>query len=840
MSCPTRASSRRRPRSGSARPTLLLAAFLVLGALLFALPPLARGAGAAPTAVAPRHTPHDDVNAVRPSPAFASDRTVFAIVRATAFRSRDGGHRFERLARGLGRRPLEDIALSPDFASDRTVFVAGFEGLLRSRDGGDTFEQVGAGLPGIGIARVFLADTFANDGRLLCLDSDGRPHASSDAGATCTPCGDEALVALAVLVERDGWLVAAEDGRLVHIDTTGALHERGRLPRNLVPSSLAREPDGAALVVGTRTGEVLRAPLGGDDAPLVFTRLGRGLEREPVTALAYVVADGAPTLLAATWRRGAHRLRADGSFERCADGLATDPQADLHERPHFSGLAPVGPNEVFLAGFCGVFHSRDGGRTWRERSALPHHLVMGLAVARAADGGQALALSTYGAGVAVRASAAADWVTNNRGLTSTRMTAVALSPDFASDGLVLSGTYDRICRSTDGGVHFELLPLEAGARVDPAADSRDLDSRPTPTLFAWSPDFASDRTVFACVHPRGVLCSSDAGSTWRQVEAGLPEACRSLVVSPAFARDRTLFASTKKGLWWSRDGGATFERVPAETAPLDAVLALSPAFEGDHTLLAGSPRGLFVSRDAGASFAALDLLPGDAPEVVATLALAPDFATSREFLVQLRAGALLVCRDLEAGLAVEVSAATAQGLEFSAMASFVREVSPLLVYSPDFATDRTVFGSDVERLARSTDGGRTWTCLPRRARYESRHARFTGDWRQEQDAAHGMRNRSSTPGSRASFAFVGTGITWIGVHGPRGGRAAVLVDGERVAVVDQFAPTVATAVSYRVEGLAAGPHEIAIEVLGPGDGETHAPGAARFVEIDAFDVELAP
>ena len=45
--------------------------------------------------------------------------------------------------------------------------------------------------------------------------------------------------------------------------------------------------------------------------------------------------------------------------------------------------------------------------------------------------------------------------------------------------------------------------------------------------------------------------------------------------------------------------------------------------------------------------------------------------------------------------------------------NFYHATAEPLVFSPDFATDRTVFGFDGTTLVRSTDAGATWTTIAR-------------------------------------------------------------------------------------------------------------------------------
>jgi GH25 family lysozyme M1 (1,4-beta-N-acetylmuramidase) len=90
---------------------------------------------------------------------------------------------------------------------------------------------------------------------------------------------------------------------------------------------------------------------------------------------------------------------------------------------------------------------------------------------------------------------------------------------------------------------------------------------------------------------------------------------------------------------------------------------------------------------------------------------------------------------------------------------------------------------------------------------------------------------SDLAGSTATFAFVGSGVQWQTMRGPHQGRAQIFVDGALAKTVDNFAATPAPAVRS-ISGLAAGPHEIRIVVLGM----SRPAAAGTEISIDAFTV----
>jgi alpha-amylase len=112
---------------------------------------------------------------------------------------------------------------------------------------------------------------------------------------------------------------------------------------------------------------------------------------------------------------------------------------------------------------------------------------------------------------------------------------------------------------------------------------------------------------------------------------------------------------------------------------------------------------------------------------------------------------------------------------------------------------------------------------------------YGGNWYSNGGAlnSHGGAALTNTMGARASIAFTGTGITWIGVLDGWSGLANVYLDG-RIQVVDTYGPNTRYQQRlYTVAGLPSGPHTLSIEVLHERGSQT----SGSWVWIDAFDIE---
>ena len=116
---------------------------------------------------------------------------------------------------------------------------------------------------------------------------------------------------------------------------------------------------------------------------------------------------------------------------------------------------------------------------------------------------------------------------------------------------------------------------------------------------------------------------------------------------------------------------------------------------------------------------------------------------------------------------------------------------------------------------------------------------YAGTWAQgntERAWSGGTAALSSQPLARATVAFTGLAVSWIGSRGPGAGIARVLLDGTPVATVDAFATTEqAPAVLFTASALTDTAHTLAVEVTG--DRNPNATGSS--IVIDAFDVRTA-
>ena len=205
------------------------------------------------------------------------------------------------------------------------------------------------------------------------------------------------------------------------------------------------------------------------------------------------------------------------------------------------------------------------------------------------------------------------------------VTALASSPNFATDHRVLIGTLAGIFQSVDSGCHWQRA-------------SQGMSDPQISTLIFVPATAGEPLTAFAATH-RGHLygtqiTNDDNVFIWQPVTGwagyGIISA---LAISPDYQRDRTLFAATDDGIFRSQDGGMNWESSTFGLLDLDILcLACAPNYGESELLWAGSAEGgLYRSRNGGRSWRdSGDGLPDSA---VQCLLVSPTYAEDQTLFV---------------------------------------------------------------------------------------------------------------------------------------------------------------------------------------------------------------
>ena len=179
-----------------------------------------------------------------------------------------------------------------------------------------------------------------------------------------------------------------------------------------------------------------------------------------------------------------------------------------------------------------------------------------------------------------------------------RVLAMAISPQYASDGTVFAGTEQGgLFRSLDRGVSWQAV--------------KGLPSDLTISSIVLSPGFGTDRTVFVSSTQGGIFQSWDAGATWRWWSDGLASlSVAQMAISPRYAADQTLVAATDQGLYLSTTAGKVWTAVGPRLGTLS--VAMAPTASGQPVMFGGTVIGLYVSTNGGTAWnaTALSSAPG--------------------------------------------------------------------------------------------------------------------------------------------------------------------------------------------------------------------------------------
>jgi photosystem II stability/assembly factor-like uncharacterized protein len=356
---------------------------------------------------------------------------------------------------------------------------------------------------------------------------------------------------------------------------------------------------------------------------------------------------------------------------------------NLHSGVHISGGGTM--NNIVRGNWIGLYI---GG----ARQAFPSDM----AISPNYSNDCTLFVATLTTGIHKSTDCGESWSESNTGLTVTRIRQVEIPPD-ATDGNTLYTLSEdgHLFISTDGAASWSLVSTSMQG-----FDYRNL---------AFSAEFGTDQTMYASAEGwsqeeygggPGVFKSSDGGMTWSRMVDGMTDNnIRKVIPSLDPAAKDNLIALTYSGIELSTDGGMSWT-TPSIPDPGVGDLALSPTYASDQTIFISTHAGtIYRSNDGGVNWAGVEVLGGD-PR---SLTLSPNFNSDRT-----------VCYFSDEGgnhIYCSIDGGSTWVKRDPLLTGHFQEWGSRIVFSPNYPSDGTVFFLSNAGLARSTDGGATWSMV---------------------------------------------------------------------------------------------------------------------------------
>lgn len=573
------------------------------------------------------------VLSVAVSPGYTADQTVFAGFNSSIgiYKTANGGPWAPVNAGLASSTDVRALALSPSFTTDGIVYAGTNYGVYKTTTGGSSWTLLANGMTGTYILSLAISPSSAQT--VYAGANTGELYKTVDGGATWTRItavtGTYPLTALAIAPDQTLY-VGKSDG-LFRLSNDSSLSRFDSSSYGTNVRGLAVSPNHAAdktIFVSYNSGGVYKVV-----NETSWTAIGAGLPATPVTVLAPSTNyPGDATVFAGT-AVGAHKgaiAESGSSWIESNGGIVNTI---------INAFSAVSSDSLFTAGSQGVFQTADSGATWTAMdSGIPYvnsyQQVYSIAVSPSHPQDRTAFAAVYGGGVYRTVDGGANWSAVNSGITNLDVNIVAISPNFAFDSTVFAAcSYGKLVfKTTNGGASWTKVNFTFPNY---------------PYALAISPNYAADGTLYAGLYAGGIYRSTNGGATWTAL-TGFPAGytVKSLAISPPDDFGVcTVFAGTgDNGIWRSQDGGATWACRWTESPGYDVSvgsIAVSPNYETDRTVIAGTGGGfgggrsgslhaVLASTDAGTTWSKMNSgLPAALIGVKPTIFFSPEFASDQ-------------------------------------------------------------------------------------------------------------------------------------------------------------------------------------------------------------------
>lgn len=223
-----------------------------------------------------------------------------------------------------------------------------------------------------------------------------------------------------------------------------------------------------------------------------------------------------------------------------------------------------------------------------------------------------------------------------------------------------------------------------------------------------SPNYATEKTLFAKTKGAGIYKTVDGGQNWYQLSLGNGFNSQdtwiyNLLISPSYSIDNTLIAdminraTRKTAILYSSNGGITWAVSSKEKFDH---LAISPNYSVDKSIFGikenykTGKSSLYRSNDNGVNWT---IVAQDFTNSESKIFLSPNFATDNTIFAIAYYG---IYRSMNGGISWTRLIKTSK--------SYNLPTTKSIAFSPVFETDKTIFADYNYGLIRSNDGGQSW------------------------------------------------------------------------------------------------------------------------------------
>jgi hypothetical protein len=673
----------------------------------------------APSAVY-AHNPHDVVLALGVSPDYANDRTLYLSTFAQenwgykdVLRSTDDGATWTKLPKGLDNHwPISAIRLSPSFSSDGTVYAATRgDGVYASTNRGNSWQQINTGMNAKAIGEMKIAGSrFAGHTLFAAATAGGLYRRASNQGAwtrVISPTIKITVIAPSPDFATDLTVLAADAAGNLRISNDGGLSwvELGR-PAGAVIYDMAVAPGGAKEIFLATS---RRGIFYSSNAGKSFTNIVANLPAELVNNVAVSPNYGTDhTVFCTTLTHTVFKSTNAGvSWTLIPTGAEitgqTTPLGEFSELQISENYGSDGA--VFLSSWDGLFISSHAGTQWSERQSRVG-LVTALAFSPNFAVDRHVMASNYAEG-GLYSSA-------DRGSTWTRVWngwprgdslssfAIEFVRNHAGPPMAMAiKNFSAFGTTSDFGATWRVLAIPNMLDYDQHI------TRVYPNVMSVSPQFDNDREVYLGTRHHGVLHTFNGGTSWVASRQMSDSPIMASAISPDYGHDRTAIVVTGDGqVWrttsnggaWSRVGATTIKPRSGQRVP---TVAFSPNVAVDRLVLIGTNNGVYVSVDGGATWKGISNATLGPAIIIQQIEFSPSFATDHQVFINVR-GRGLYRTTMSAAGAVTSTLNIGQKLLDQNVQFEVFHLSPA------FSQDATILGASERDVYRSTDGGMTW------------------------------------------------------------------------------------------------------------------------------------